>query len=220
MDRRQFLSLSGTAFSAALLSDSLFHDSEVLAKRKAPKVFLTFDDGPGLGTAATREILQREQVPATFFVVGALSANNSNVLRGLHKDGHSVQNHSWTHRNLTLLQNPKPDLDRCSNFIQNTIGVRPTYCRPPYGASNKKVESIINSLGMKQVTWNLSATPVLAARRPVHDLMRRVHNNRLLGQPNVVLFHDGTGNVEQMTEFLPFAIKMLKKFGHEFHSLS
>jgi len=220
VDRRQFLSFSSMAIGAAVLADSTWFEQSAQAARRPPKVFLTFDDGPGIGTKMTREILQREQIPATFFVVGQRAVRSQGVLKGLHRDGHSVQNHSWTHRNLAELINPRPDLDRCSNFIEDTIGVRPTYCRPPYGATNSTVEKAITSLGMKQMIWNLSATPVLAAERPLHDFVRRVRKNRLKGQPNIILFHDGTGNVEQMTEFLPFAIKTLKRFGHEFHAFT
>jgi peptidoglycan/xylan/chitin deacetylase (PgdA/CDA1 family) len=40
------------------------------AKKKKKKIYLTFDDGPNKGTKNVLDILQQENVPATFFIVG------------------------------------------------------------------------------------------------------------------------------------------------------
>src|SRR5262245_3055393 len=39
-------------------------------KKKKKKIYLTFDDGPNKGTRKVLHIVQQEQVPVTFFIVG------------------------------------------------------------------------------------------------------------------------------------------------------
>src|SRR5262245_3191301 len=39
-------------------------------KKKKKKIYLTFDDGPNKGTRNVLDIVQQEDVPVTFFIVG------------------------------------------------------------------------------------------------------------------------------------------------------
>ena len=60
-------------------------------------VALTFDDGPGPYTPAVLSVLEREHVPATFFVIGAelryFSASTEREIR----DGFVIGDHTETH---------------------------------------------------------------------------------------------------------------------------
>ncbi len=40
------------------------------AKKKKKKIYLTFDDGPNKGTRKVLSIMQQEEVPVTFFIIG------------------------------------------------------------------------------------------------------------------------------------------------------
>jgi peptidoglycan/xylan/chitin deacetylase (PgdA/CDA1 family) len=62
------------------------------------EVVLTFDDGP-LPPYSTRvlDILARECVKATYFMVGKMVGNFPKVVRRTHEEGHTVANHSQNH---------------------------------------------------------------------------------------------------------------------------
>lgn len=178
--------------------------------------YLTFDDGPGGGTAATRRILDSAGVPGTFFVVGSRARNAKPTLASMVRDGHAVQNHSWSHRDLRTLKDPRRDLARCSNLVEDATGVRPTHYRPPYGATNARVRRAGKAAGMKEMLWNLSATPPIAHRNPPLRFRQRI--DEVLKRSNyiVVLFHDASGDVRGTLRLLPEAIKGFQERGFGF----
>lgn len=120
-----------------------------------PCIALTFDDGPNpITTAQVLDILDREQVHATFFVVGSRIANQGALLRRMYSAGHEIGSHSWSHPDLTSMS---PDqVMRQVNLTQAAIireGIpAPTLFRPPYGAVNPTVRNIIP---MTLAMWNI-----------------------------------------------------------------
>lgn len=62
-------------------------------------VALTLDDGPSFETLRTLEILRRTGARATFFVIGhqALNPFLRPLLSQMHRDGHQVENHTYSH---------------------------------------------------------------------------------------------------------------------------
>ena len=163
-----------------------------------------------------RPILERAQVPASFFIVGARARNQASYLKSLVRDGHSIQNHSWTHPDLTKHPNPRRELQRCRDFIEDAVGESPACFRPPYGATNKRVRRIGESLGMKEMLWNLSATPPLAHKNPPRRFRERIDEVLIKSEYSVVLFHDGTGDIDKMSRLLPEAIAGFKERGFSF----
>src|SRR6185312_7755582 len=60
----------------------------------AGQVALTFDDGPDPAyTPAILDILARERVPATFFVIGESAAAAPALIARISRDGHVIGNH-------------------------------------------------------------------------------------------------------------------------------
>ncbi len=77
---------------------------------KSRTIALTFDDGPDpVWTPKVLEVLARNHVHATFFVVGTKVADNPEILRQIVADGHEVGVHTFTHADLGLL----PATPRC-----------------------------------------------------------------------------------------------------------
>jgi peptidoglycan/xylan/chitin deacetylase (PgdA/CDA1 family) len=215
IDRRHFLTIAGAGFTLALIDRPALADSAARAS-SSRVVYLTFDDGPGGGTAATRRILDAAGVPGTFFVVGSRAQRARPVLASMARDGHSVQNHSWSHIDLRTMKDPRRDLARCSNLIEEATGRRPTHFRPPYGATNARVRRAGTKAGMTEMLWNLSATPPIAHRNPPWRFRRRI--DEVLARNNyiVTLFHDASGNVDGMLKLLPEAIKGFRERGFTF----
>ena len=64
-------------------------------------VALTFDDGPDPDwTPKILDVLKKEKVPATFFVIGRYGQEKPDLLRRIVDEGHDIGNHSLTHPNL------------------------------------------------------------------------------------------------------------------------
>jgi peptidoglycan/xylan/chitin deacetylase (PgdA/CDA1 family) len=124
--------------------DRIFQKSNItkFELKYSYKVALTFDDGPdGKVTEPLLDLLAREHVRATFFLVGAHIPGKEHLLMRMRREGHIIGNHAKTHPDLSRLEfvnNPekvvqeigdthkllKPFLDRQKNY----------YFRAPYGA--------------------------------------------------------------------------------------
>ena len=223
MERREFLALSAGGIGALawhLSSPGVSAEPAVSGGGKVQRrVYLTFDDGPGKATRKVRDILDKHQVPGTFFVVGTMARHAPSLLGAMSRDGHSIQNHSWSHPYLTRIPNPRRELKLCSDLIADATGKAPRFFRPPYGDSNAKVKAAGKSLGMDQIMWNLSATPPLAHERPAWRFSRRI-DEVLEKSPYIwVLFHDGSGKADKMAFYLPAAINSLRQRGFEFDAM-
>jgi len=102
-----------------------------------------------------------------------------------------------------------------SDVIQKTIGVRPTFFRPPYGVFNSSVLTQANLLGLTTVIWNDEARDWL---RPGIDVI----SSRILGLAGngaIVLLHDGGGDRSQTVAALPTIITTLQSQGYKFVTL-
>jgi len=62
------------------------------------QLILTFDDGPsGQYTPLVLDLLSREHVPATFFILGSEVAQYPDIFRRIIREGHMAANHTMTH---------------------------------------------------------------------------------------------------------------------------
>ena len=134
---------------------------------------LTFDDGVTKSTPYILEVLEREQVKATFFVVGEtlIERGRLPILAKIHEQGHSIGNHTWTHLNLNWL----PDERIAQEVLATQDGIdlvtggkQPRYLRPPFGEINQHTYDKLASLGFKVVLWTLDLKDWRATRTKQH----------------------------------------------------
>jgi peptidoglycan-N-acetylglucosamine deacetylase len=186
------------------------------------QVALTFDDGPDpTWTSAILEQLAAYGVPATFFVLGSASERWPELVQAMVAGGHRVQNHSWTHPDLTTLSNDGilGQLSGTADVIQSLVGYRPACWRPPYGAVDGRVEEMAASLGFNRVMWNVSPNDYL---RPPPDVLADsvvARAAQLGGAGMVVVLHDGGGNRANTAAALPGMIEGLSAAGYSFVAL-
>jgi peptidoglycan/xylan/chitin deacetylase (PgdA/CDA1 family) len=154
-------------------------------------------------------------VKATFFVVGRQARWYPGLVRRAYSEGHSVQNHTYTHPNLTTLANTGIERElRATNRAITEAGVpRPYRFRPPYGATSARVSSVGASLGLTQTLW--SVDPRDWEDPPASVVCSRVVSNVRPG--SIVLLHDGTG--ANTADALPCIIKELRAKGYGFRKL-
>ena len=130
--------------------------------KKAGGIAVTYDDGPYLYTSKLLDILKNNRVKATFFINGKnrMDINDptaSALVRRAFKEGHQIAHHTWSHVDLTQLNNTEitREMTLLSDALQRLIGRRPRHMRPPYGATSASVETLLTSLGYKIVTWSV-----------------------------------------------------------------
>lgn len=119
-----------------------------------PCLALTFDDGPNpITTPQVLNILEKEQVHASFFVVGSRIRGNQALLRRMFTDGDEIGDHSWTHPDMTMLKPAqiRQQITLTQNAIKAAGVPAPTLFRPPYGAVNAKV---IANVPLTIMFWN------------------------------------------------------------------
>ena len=123
------------------------------------EVMLTFDDGPHSKlTPKLLDLLKQEKIKAMFFVLGINVASNNNIeiVKRAYEEGHIIGNHTYFHRNLRSLTDfeIKSEILNTEEFIKEFMPI-PKPFRPPYGATNSKINKIVQELGYVNVLWNV-----------------------------------------------------------------
>ena len=119
-------------------------------------VALTFDDGPHpQGTPAVLEILAREGIRATFFLVGEQVRRRPGLAAEIVAAGHAVGVHCDRHRNLLRLApwQVHRDLERAEAAIASASGLRPRLYRPPYGILTTPALALARRRGWQTFLW-------------------------------------------------------------------
>lgn len=157
--------------------------------RAAKCIALTFDDGPGPYTASLLDILGKEGVRATFFLVGDKPVHTyPDLVRRIAAQGHVIGNHTWTHPVLTGLPEAEVlrQLSLTQSVIQQLTGHKPTLMRPPKGLTDTRVTGATRALGLSQILWNVTATDY---HNRTTELVRKLVLERAR-RNGVVLLHD------------------------------
>ena len=122
---------------------------------EAPKIALTFDDGPSAAwTPALLDGLKERGVKATFFLIGENADKNPEIVKRMAEEGHLIGNHTYHHVELTKVteKEARSELADTSAVIVRITGKEPEYMRPPFGAWQRKLEQEIRML---PVLWTI-----------------------------------------------------------------
>lgn len=120
-------------------------------------IALTFDDGPGPETPRLLQILADKDVPATFFMVGKNAQARPETVKAVLDAGHELGDHTWNHPDLRTVsaEQVRKEVSDTSAAIAAGAGQGPTVMRPPYGATNDTVLSVLKDLGLPVVMWSV-----------------------------------------------------------------
>lgn len=210
-------------------------ESEIKSEEKSEVrkvVYLTFDDGPTKNTLKNLEILKREGVKATFFVIGELVEQNQDILLQIHEDGHEICIHTYNHRNKNYQSKAAflDDYHKALDVVTNALGHEPSkFMRMPGGSSTRvtdkyTLKSIRDELcdeGIYYVDWNVSLEDAIYPNTPVDKLLstfRKELKKTYIDSNNIiVLMHDGASN-STTPDALPSVIKYFKENNYEFRN--
>lgn len=175
-------------------------------------VALTFDDGPKPGlTEPLLEILTKERVPATFFVIGRHVTAYPDLTRQIVGAGMELANHSYSHPNLTKIGDAgvAREIMQTQNAIFQATGKLPRFVRPPGGNWNNNVAKVCRDWGMIPCMWTVDVygSEVIGAQSVADAILMQVRPG------SVILMHNGKLSTLQA---LPTVIRELKKRGYGF----
>lgn len=124
----------------------------------APRVWLTFDDGPSDDTAALLAVLARHGARATFFLVGQRAAARPDLVRAILAGGHGIGNHSDSHPAGGFWALPPGrmalQIERAQARLTALAGRPPRWFRAVAGHANPGVAPVLARLGLVRVSWS------------------------------------------------------------------
>ena len=115
-----------------------------IVNENGPVIALTFDDGPyPKVTGHILDVLEKNGVCATFFVLGSRIEGHEDMLTRMDELGCEIGNHSFSHADLTRLSKAdcQRELSDTDAEIRCVTGHEASVVRPPYGYYNKTVMS-------------------------------------------------------------------------------
>jgi peptidoglycan/xylan/chitin deacetylase (PgdA/CDA1 family) len=169
-------------------------------------VALTFDDGPNaIFTPQVLDVLARYGVHATFFIVGSEADQLPDLVRRELDAGHAIGNHTWTHADLTTLDDAgfRDEVDRTEDVLATFAGHRPACVRPPFGRVNQFVRDELHARHLTMARWT---TDTEDWKQPGVDAI--VHRALAGAHPGAtILMHDSGPDMSQTVEALPRIIE-------------
>lgn len=126
-----------------------------IVNENGPVIALTFDDGPyPKVTGHILDVLEKNGVCATFFVLGSRIEGHEDMLTRMDELGCEIGNHSFSHADLTRLSKAdcQRELSDTDAEIRRVTGHEASVVRPPYGYYNKAVRS---AAGRPLILWTV-----------------------------------------------------------------
>ncbi len=198
-----------------------------------PKMIaLTFDDGPdGTWTPKILDILRREGVPATFFVIGDNAVSHPGLLNREIAQGSEIGNHTYTHPNMALVsaRGTRIELNATQRLIEAYTGRGTRLLRLPYfgDAEPTTDDELVPALRAQEdgyLNVGLHVDTEDWQTPGVQTIVNNGVNGVLAGNTdksgNVILLHDGGGDRAQTVAALPILIEALKAKGYTFVPVS
>lgn len=180
-------------------------------------IVLTFDDGPNEKfTSAILDILNKNNVKASFFCIGKHIATHHSLTERIHKEGHDLFNHSYYHDfgfDMKGSTGMAEEIRKTNKEIEAVTGGSNIYFRPPYGVTNPNLAHAISLTGMRSVGWSIRSFDT--REKSAERLLNRIKNKIKGG--DIILLHDhGCGTIEM----LPALIKFITESGFVIKKIS
>jgi len=187
--------VGGFAYASLWPSSRIF-GTALTAPRRPGEIALTFDDGPNPEwTPRLLDVLARHEVKATFFMLGKFAAVHKELVRRVAAEGHTVGDHSWSHPKLSKCSamRIKDELKQTKEALEQILGARVRFFRPPFGARRPAVFRIARELGLEPVLWNAMTNDwvELSAEKIAATLSGRVVALTRRGFAMNIVLHDG-----------------------------
>lgn len=162
------------------------------------RIYLTFDDGPGIYTNEILDILNEYNVKATFFVIA--KDNCDDKYQRILNEGHTLGLHTYSHDYSDVYSDVNgftKDVEDISDFIYNITGERCKFYRFPGGSSNtifkgdkNELLSVLNDRDLTFYDWNVTSGDATYGGLSKYQIASNVIKGIGSKEEAVVLMHD------------------------------
>lgn len=194
------------------------------------KIILTFDDGPNAKyTPKILDILEKEKIPATFFLIGSNAEANIPLTQRIARDGFEIGNHTFTHGNLAKMSPERADLELKTTraLIEAITGKSTVLFRAPYNADSEpqtfeELEPLARSKKDNYIAVGESIDPNdWDPKMNADSIVRRTIKFANANNASIILLHDSGGDTRQPTvDALPRLIKYFRSKGCKFTTVA
>ncbi len=186
--------------------------SKTIWKSQVSKVLFTFDDGPN--PATTQIILDKlneHSIKAIFFCVGENIARYPALAKRIIDEGHLIGNHTQSHKNINFFnRGANESIVKCSQIIEEFVGVNPNYFRPPHGRIGIRTEKLMKQNNLKNVMWSLLTYDYKNDIKIV-----RFAVDKYLRKDSIIVLHDSNKSKLIIEESINLIVEKIKSNGYE-----
>lgn len=182
-------------------------------------VALTFDDGPHpVYTMQILDVLDRDRVKATFFMLGQRIEENPEIAKAVFVRGHELGNHSYSHPWMVLASPSfvRSEIDKADLLLRNLGVSGDIHFRSPFGAQLVVLPYILLQKKKKNILFDV--VPKDWETQDPALLTQRVLERAKPG--SIILLHDGGGERPGTVQALETIIRELKARGFQFVTVS
>ena len=182
-------------------------------------IYLTFDAGYENGNVEkVLNVLREENVPAAFFILQNLVVKNTDLVKRMVNEGHTVCNHTARHKDMSTFSNEAflEELHTMEALYREHTGFEMSkYYRPPEGTFSRENLVCANENGYKTIFWSFAYpdwdnNKQMSKERAKQIILENVHNGE------VMLLHPTSST---NASILQEVIQTLKAEGYRFGTL-
>jgi peptidoglycan-N-acetylglucosamine deacetylase len=182
--------LSASGYQSMAPTGQWYGRTFIGGKRGSKQLALTFDDGPNdPHTLRLLEVLAKNDVRATFFLIGRYVEQRPDIVRAIAAAGHVVGNHTYTHPNLIFCSalQVRTQIAECERALTQAVGEHSRLFRPPFGGRRPASLRVAREMGLEPIMWNVAGLDWKG--ESAEYVERRVAKHIQGG--DVILLHDG-----------------------------
>ncbi|MFQ6130699.1 MAG: polysaccharide deacetylase family protein [Armatimonadota bacterium] len=184
--------------------------------RGGRRAALTFDDGPNPSlTPAILDQLDQYGAKATFFVIGKQAELYPELVREIHRRGHELACHSYSHSDMTELNalEVERELVKTRALVREASGAVVTLFRPPGGHYDAGVGRAAAAMGYDTVFWsaNIGDCAGMDADATAQRLLADIDDGA------IILLHNG---YDETVPALPKLLAALNQRGYKLQTIS
>jgi peptidoglycan/xylan/chitin deacetylase (PgdA/CDA1 family) len=186
--------------------------------RNSKAIALTFDDGPHPQyTAQLLQVLDKFQIPASFFWLGVCVNRSPEIAKQIRDRGHWIGLHGYDHQNFPMLspEQLRQSLEKTQAAIYNACNLHPENIRdvrPPNGLFTPGILDLLNQWNYRTVQW--SVVPEDWVSPGVITVVQRVLKQVQNG--SIIVLHDGFYGGQDVAATAQMLIPQLLEQGYNF----
>ncbi|MFF0387479.1 bifunctional polysaccharide deacetylase/glycosyltransferase family 2 protein [Kitasatospora sp. NPDC004615] len=190
-------------------------------------VVLSFDDGPSPEwTPKILDVLKAHDVRADFFVTGAMTTRNPDLIRQIVAGGHEIGLHTFTHPDLVYQSHTRIgwELAQTQLALAGVAGVHSSLFRPPYSSEANALDDwtypVIQYVGAHGYLTAFIDRDTDDWKRPGVDGIVKAAMPATPGAGELILLHDAGGDRTETVAALEQIIVKLQGEGYRFTTIS